>query len=90
MPWRWGFDKADQIRMMDRVVIFRHWFASYHPLAQPRMTRPSYARELVTSATFPIALAMVEGSVIAVLADKIFNVGQFAFATIMLRLCSPI
>ncbi len=53
------------------------------PASQPVMARPSYARELVTASTFPIAVAMLEAGVIGVLAKKTFHVSEFELATIM-------
>lgn len=50
---------------------------------QPRMARPSYAHELVTASTFPMAVAMFESGVIGVLAKKTFHVSEFELATIM-------
>ena len=47
------------------------------------MTRPSYWQELQTAMTFPIAISMVEGSVIGILARRAFEVGPYAFALIM-------
>lgn len=63
--------------------MYRRIISAYHPFSQPLMSRPAYARELVTAATMPVAMSMVEGAVAAVLAEKVFGVGQFAFATIM-------
>lgn len=53
------------------------------PRAQPLMTRPGYSRELVHAMTFPVALSLVEGSVIGVLATKAFAVSAAQFSTIM-------
>jgi len=50
---------------------------------QPMMARPSYAHELVTASTFPMAVAMLESGVIGVLAKKTFDVTEFELATIM-------
>lgn len=61
----------------------RRLLANFHPRQQPWITRQSYSHELVTSLTFPIAMAMVEGGVIAVLAAKVFHVSELAFATIL-------
>lgn len=55
----------------------------FDPRRQPLMTRQSYAHELITSATFPVAVAAIEGGAVAVLAEKAFNVSAFSFATIM-------
>jgi len=51
--------------------------------SQPMMARPSYAHELVTASTFPMAVAMLESGVIGVLAKKTFHVTDFELATIM-------
>ena len=51
--------------------------------AQPYMSRQSYRHELVTVALFPLGIALVEGSVITVLAKRVFDVGPMAFATMM-------
>ncbi len=51
--------------------------------SQPWITRPSYSREIVTAATFPLAVAMLEGGVIGVLAKKAFHVSELALATIL-------
>jgi len=56
---------------------------SFRPRNQPWMTRQSYAHELVTAATFPITIAMVEAGVIGVLAKKTFHVSELELATIM-------
>ena len=50
---------------------------------QPMMARQSYAAELVTASTFPMAVAMLEAGVIGVLAKKTFQVSEFELATIM-------
>ncbi len=47
------------------------------------MTRPSYRRELVTASTFAVAVGAAEGGVVAVLAEKVFDVSDFQFATIL-------
>lgn len=56
---------------------------AFHPARQPWITRQSYRHELVTAITMPMALSLVEGNVVAVLAKKTFDVGPLAFATIM-------
>ncbi|MEQ9453982.1 MAG: hypothetical protein RLN76_05235 [Phycisphaeraceae bacterium] len=58
------------------------YLASFLPAAQPLMTRPSYQRELMTSTTLPIAVSMVEGGVIGVLATKAFDAPPVMFAAI--------
>lgn len=55
----------------------------YHPRHKPLLTRQSFSREMVTAATMPIAGGLTEGSVIAVLAEQMFKVNEFQFATIM-------
>lgn len=55
----------------------------FAPARQPWMTRQSYRHELVTSLTMPVALSLVEGNVVGVLATKAFDAGPLAFATIM-------
>ncbi len=47
------------------------------------MVRQSYGYELVNALTYPTAVAMVEGGVVGVLAQKAFGVGPIVFATIM-------
>ena len=54
----------------------------FSPASQPLMTRQSYRHELLTVMLFPIAMSLVEGGVITVLATRLFNVGDIAFATI--------
>lgn len=46
------------------------------------MARPSYARELVTSLTLPVAVSMVEAGVVGVLAVKVFKVNALQLALI--------
>ncbi len=55
----------------------------FAPAGMPMMSRPSYRRELVTSSTVPVVIAMFEGGVIGVLARKGFGVGDLAFASIL-------
>lgn len=55
----------------------------FSPAQQPLMTRQSYSHELRTASTFPVAVAAIEGGVVAVLAEKAFGVSAFSFATIM-------
>lgn len=63
--------------MFDRVLGY------FLPGRMPVMSRPSYRRELTTAMTFPLAVSLVEGGVIGVLAQKVFNVSEWAFATIV-------
>jgi hypothetical protein len=58
------------------------YLAGFDPAAQPLMTRASYRRELMTSTALPVALAMVEGGVVGVLAKKAFDVSPVLFAAI--------
>ena len=62
---------------LSKVITF------FDPRSVPTMPRPSYVRELVTASTMPVAWAMVEGGVIAVLAEKVFHVSTLSFATIL-------
>ena len=63
-------------------VMIRRVAETFHPAAQPWSTRAAYRRELVTSATFPVAVAMLEGGVAGVLAKTIFDVSNSGFAMI--------
>jgi len=47
------------------------------------MTRQSFRHERVVATTMPVAVAMVEGGAVGVLAKKAFGVGDLAFATIL-------
>ena len=53
------------------------------PQSQPWIARHSYRWELVQAMTMPVALSLVEGSVISILAKKAFGVGPIAFAALM-------
>ncbi len=55
------------------------FFHSLSPKAQPWITRQSYAHELVTTLTMPVAVGMVEGGVIGVLAVKAFDVSPLVY-----------
>jgi len=55
----------------------------YRVRSQPLMTRQSYACELVSALAMPMAFSIIEGRVIAVLAQRVFDIGNFEFATIM-------
>ncbi|MFI4861347.1 MAG: MFS transporter [Phycisphaerales bacterium JB063] len=59
-----------------------HYLRGFAPSRQPAMARPGYRRELISFTTLPFATALIEGSVIAVLAKMHFDVGDFGFATI--------
>ncbi|MAE63092.1 MAG: hypothetical protein CMJ18_02365 [Phycisphaeraceae bacterium] len=54
-----------------------------HPSRQPWITRQSYHHELVNCFAFPVAISLIEGTVIGVLAKKTFHVGPWMFATLM-------
>ncbi|HAI14375.1 MAG TPA: hypothetical protein DCM28_21905 [Phycisphaerales bacterium] len=58
-------------------------YRTFSPKTLPLMTRPSYWRELQTAMTYPVAISMVEGSVIGILARRVFNVEPYVFALIM-------
>ena len=47
------------------------------------MSRPGYRRELYSFGSLPFATALIEGSVISVLAKLYFDVSDFGFATIL-------
>lgn len=68
--------------MMGLSMLFRS-LQNFRPTSQPLMARPSYAHELVTASTFPMAVAVLESGVIGVLAKKTFHVSEFELATIM-------
>lgn len=67
--------------MFVRMIV--SWLKTFSPKAQPLMTRPSYWCELRTAMTFPLAICMIEGSVVGILARRAFDIGPFAFALIM-------
>ena len=60
--------------------MFRFITDHFSPRRAPLMTRHNYARELVTAATFPWSMALIEGGVISVLAEKAFDAPPFAIA----------
>lgn len=51
--------------------------------SQPWITRQSYVYELRNAMTYSVGIAMIEGSVVGVLATKAFGVSPWQFATIM-------
>lgn len=53
------------------------------PSRQPYMTRPSYRREVVSSLTTSWIIGLLEGSVIGILARRVFHVSPLVFALIM-------
>ena len=55
----------------------------FHPRQQPWMTRQSYSHELRSVMTFPLAMALVEGGVVGVLAKKAFDAPPVLYALIM-------
>jgi len=55
---------------------------SFSPRRFPVMTRPSFRREMVTAVTMPLAVSLVEGGVVGVLAVKVFSVNAFQLAVI--------
>ena len=63
--------------------MLRRSLQHFHPRRQPWMTRQSYSHELASVMTFPLALALVEGGVVGVLAKKAFDIPPALFATIM-------
>lgn len=63
--------------------MLRRAIESFSPRRQPLMTRQSYSHELVNALTYPVAMALVEGGVIGVLAQKAFDVPPYLYATIM-------
>jgi MFS family permease len=63
--------------------MFKRWLSSLQLRNQPWMTRQSFAHERVASTAFPVAIAMVEGGVMGVLAQKAFAVGPNQLAAIM-------
>ncbi len=52
------------------------------PSRQPFLTRQNYARELLAAAAMPAAGGLTEGAVIGVLAEKLFDVSPWGFATL--------
>lgn len=55
---------------------------AFHPARQPWGTRRAYRRELLTNATFPVAVAMLDAGVVGVLGKTIFDISNFGFAMI--------
>jgi len=69
---------------VDKVApMLRRYLASFHPRQQPAMTRQSYAHELASVMSFPVAVSLIEGTVIGVLAKKAFDVPNLALAVIL-------
>lgn len=65
--------------MFDALV---NYISGFAPSRQPAMARPGYRRELVSFSALPFATALIEGSVVSVLAKMYFDIGEFGFATI--------
>ncbi|MAX25413.1 MAG: hypothetical protein CMJ19_13010 [Phycisphaeraceae bacterium] len=63
--------------------MFARIVKNFSPQSVPLMTRPSYWRELQTAMTYPVAISMVEGSVIGILARRVFDIGPLGFSLIM-------
>lgn len=55
---------------------------SFFPSRQPWGTQKAYRQELICSGTMPVAVAMLEGGVVAVMAKTVFEANNLAFATI--------
>lgn len=62
--------------------MIRKAIKSFHPGAQPWGTRRVFGRELLTAATMPVAVGMLDGGVVGVLGKTIFDVSNFGFAMI--------
>ena len=60
-----------------------NYLKGFAPSAQPAMSRAGYRRELISFSTLPFATALIEGSVVAVLAKLRFGIDDFGFATII-------
>ena len=56
---------------------------SFRPDRQPLMTRQSYSHELRSASTFSWVIALLEGSVIGILARRFFDVTPLMFAILM-------
>lgn len=69
--------------MMRARSMLQRLLSPYRVRSQPLMTRQSYSRELITSLMMPMAYALIEGRVVAVLAARVFQINNFEFATIM-------
>ncbi len=53
---------------------------AFSPRTVPLMTRQSYRHEIISSFSVPFMVAMVEGGVVGVLAEKVFNVSNLLLA----------
>jgi len=57
--------------------------ASFLPRSQPWIARHSYRHEVITAMTMPLAIGLVEGGTVSILAKKAFDVPAWGFAVIM-------
>lgn len=55
---------------------------SFHPSRQPWGTRAAYRQELLTSATLPVAVAMLDAGVVGVFGKVVFGISNTQFAMI--------
>ncbi|MBB6429840.1 MFS transporter [Algisphaera agarilytica] len=55
---------------------------SFHPARQPWGTRKAFRQELLTSATLPVAVAMLDAGVVGVFGVVVFGISPTQFATI--------
>jgi hypothetical protein len=73
--------------MRPPLTFFQHistfLFNGISPRSQPLMARQSYAHELQHAMSYPVAMAMLEGAVVSVLAEITFDVTDTAFAAIV-------
>lgn len=58
------------------------YFASFHPVSVPALSRRAYRWELTSACFMPAAVACAEGQFISVIAQESFGGGGFAVATI--------
>lgn len=56
--------------------------ASFYPSRQPWGTRKAYRQELLTSATLPVAVAMLDAGVVGVFGKVVFGISNTQFAMI--------
>jgi len=63
--------------------MFARLVAFFHPQHRPWSTRPAYRRELVTSGMLPIAISLIEGGTVGVLARKTFDASPMMLAAIV-------
>ncbi|MEM1027480.1 MAG: MFS transporter [Planctomycetota bacterium] len=55
---------------------------SFHPAQQPWGTRKAFRQELLTSATLPVAVAMLDAGVVGVFGKVVFGISNTQFAMI--------